>query len=128
MDGRSLVDFSKDLLFLEAILEILLTCEVTLGTMTMFVMLELLKSWKFEVICFQLIWNASRPLLNRPSFHDMYCGFDGKPLKQIGLYSGYTELGIFYWTLVGSVSILWNLLNPGFLVGFLHSTPLLGTR
>ena len=45
-DGNSLLDLSKDILFLGAIGQLLLTCELTLETVTVFAMLELIKLWK----------------------------------------------------------------------------------
>ena len=44
IDDHSLLDISKDLLFLRTIEEFLLTCKVTLGTMTVFAILELLRT------------------------------------------------------------------------------------
>ena len=50
MDGNSLLDHSKDLLFLAVIGKFLLTCEVTLGTITVFAKLEFLRSWKVVLL------------------------------------------------------------------------------
>ena len=44
IDDQSLLDISKDLLFLRTIEEFLLTCKVTLGTMNVFAILELLRT------------------------------------------------------------------------------------
>ena len=46
MDSNSLLDLSKDLSFLAVIGKFLMTCEVTMGTMTVFAKLEFLRSWK----------------------------------------------------------------------------------
>lgn len=48
--GNFPLDPSKDLLFLGIIGQVLLTCEVTLGNMTVFAMLELLRSWKLGLV------------------------------------------------------------------------------
>ena len=50
MDGNSLLDHSKDLLFHAVIGKFLLTCEVTLGTMTVFAKLEFLRSRKVVLL------------------------------------------------------------------------------
>ena len=48
VDDNSFLDLSINF-FLEAIEEFLLACEVTLGTMAVFFMLELLRSWKLDL-------------------------------------------------------------------------------
>ena len=50
MYDNSLLDLLKDLLFLGTIGEFLMIYEVTLGTVTMFAMLELLIQWRLGLV------------------------------------------------------------------------------
>ena len=94
---------------------VLLTCKVTLGITTVFVMLSLIRSWKLglfalsavlalleqkgaESISVSLIptfLECIATLTELVQFYGMYWGFDEKPSMQIGLYLDYPVLGIF---------------------------------
>ena len=55
-NGNFQLDLSKDLLLLRAIGELLLTCKVTLGTITVFAIPELLRSWKLGLVEFSAVF------------------------------------------------------------------------